>query len=630
MIKCTRLLFVALLLNLSASCQTYFPGYKRILEEFYFTYIQELKDFQTISFAKKKEGWYVEITDQANNKITSSDLIWSAKENKFTELPDFRKHNYKRPFISIVTQKMLEYDAYCYERCMYYGYNNWDKDMIDDFGNAKITNDTLLEGLARAYSNYAGRFSWYQAGGEVDGVDTLQKKLKKLEYPSDLRTEKIKYYSFKAIDTYKELAKKNPYYNTLVGSAAIKLLNEQFHYYVNLVLFRRDQEAADYLKTVRVDSNTKKVGYNYLNSCPLNSVLITVGDNDTYPLWYIQETENFRKDVTVINYSMLAFAPYLSLLKKSEKSLFSTTESEFGGKSFDYFYRDTKKRSILSNDEGPNLDLKEFISLIRSGRYKAETGNHEDIILFPANSITFRIDSIQFQKSFKEKIRGNEIQWALPEYLLLNDFIVFDIILNNFHARPICFTSEIPLFKHYGNFYDYGIVHRLTTYSSHTFEIKSEFNYKNVINFFTNHYKPVTFKKLSPYNYSNSMDEIHAGIYYKIIQFHVGRNDNQKGKIWSQKFLNTYKGDSIPFSYRAQKMAVSLMRSGLNKEALQYLENMAEILVYNYKNYSRADFYVSQRMAAEMVNEYYQTIISRKLESKKIKAMLEELKKDRD
>jgi len=40
---------------------------------------------------------------------------------------------------------------------------------------------------------------------------------------------------------------------------------------------------------------------NILNSVPENGILITYGDNDTFPLWYMQMVENYRTDVVVIN-----------------------------------------------------------------------------------------------------------------------------------------------------------------------------------------------------------------------------------------------------------------------------------------------------------------------------------------
>lgn len=50
-------------------------------------------------------------------------------------------------------------------------------------------------------------------------------------------------------------------------------------------------------------------GYSVLKSLPKNDILFVYGDNDTYPVWAIQETEQFRDDVKVVNFT-LASTPW--------------------------------------------------------------------------------------------------------------------------------------------------------------------------------------------------------------------------------------------------------------------------------------------------------------------------------
>jgi hypothetical protein len=325
---------------------------------------------------------------------------------------------------------------------------------------------------------------------------------------------------------------------------------------------------------------------NLLNSCAPNAILFTGGDNDTFPLWYLQEVEGVRTDVRVCVQTFLGIDWYIQQLARktnqSEALPLSLDLDDYasGKNEFVPFYE------IQSVKNG--INLKEYLELIKQDNKAIQvpltSGDMTSIL--PSSTLFLPVDSkkvkaMHIVKNELLPMLSDSMSWNIgTKDLYKGDLVMLDIIASNNWERPVYFSSTMGATHNLGlqeymqlEGYTYRLLPVRVQGASDGY-VNSEIMYDNMM-------KKMKWRSLN--NPAVYHDDTYRGSpvatarisFLRLAGQLIAENDLPKAKAVINKAMTVMPDDTIPYDQFSVGFVGMLFDVGENKKALDSARIMA-------------------------------------------------------
>ena len=189
----------------------------------------------------------------------------------------------------------------------------------------------------------------------------------------------------------------------------------------------------------------RDMAYNYFMSTDDQAILVTHGDNDTFPLWYIQEVEGVRLDARVMNTSLLGIDWYIDQMQWKQ---YDAEPIKFTTKRANYLYGTNDYVYIFDRFNRPIL-LKDAINLFNDPRVKANVyGREESFIasrklMIPVNKENVIKYGIVPEEDYDKILDTVCLEIPSGKNLMEKaELMILDMLANYDWDRPIYFMTQ--------------------------------------------------------------------------------------------------------------------------------------------------------------------------------------------
>ncbi len=235
-------------------------------------------------------------------------------------------------------------------------------------------------------------------------------------------------------------------------------------------------------------------GRNYLSSVAPNGVIFCNGDNDTFPLWYLQEVEGYRTDVRAVNLSYLSTDWYISQM---QRAAYESTPLPMQADKNTFAYDDRQFCYFMQPDQTPTEALKSLQFIYSADSKNNPYGINE--IRYPKVYIPVNADQAikagvvrEDQRDLVQESINLDLQ-RMGSGMTASQLMSFDIVASSIAQgwnRPCYFAMTVPS-NYYLGLDPYlrltGLVYQVTPMldpSSNETGVSTDIMYDNVVNKF--------------------------------------------------------------------------------------------------------------------------------------------------
>jgi len=341
---------------------------------------------------------------------------------------------------------------------------------------------------------------------------------------------------------------------------------------------------------------TRDYAINYLESCAEDAILFTYGDNDTFPLWYVQEVEGVRPDIKIINLSYLSMDWYISQHRMASNEA-APVPFSFGK---EQYYTGVRDAVLIRKRIEKAVNLAEAMVFLGSDdeRTKVKMRNGQFLDYLPSENFYMPVNKEKVIENGTVHIKDTALISDRVEFNIDKSFInksemaVLNIIAANDWERPIYIAHSL-LYTDNIFFTDWlqfeGLAYRLVpiktkTEGIYTGHVNTDILYDNVMNKFMwgNVNDPDVF--LDEYN-KKEIKIIQARyMFARLAKELVDEGKKEKAVKVIDKMFELFPDEGIPLSFDSFPAAEQYFRAGAvekgKDKVMKMVDNSFAILDY--------------------------------------------------